>query len=191
MSDTPPIVDFVAEGKKGGRPRQDGLVPGSPEARIADEARKSARKANASTLPGPSIPPRSVAQAVPAQPAVSGVPNSTPGATALPPVERVLPESPSERALALAPFKSESVQLIGILDGIASRYLPPPLTTAEHAMLVDPLSEVLWKYNGHLPCEFMLAVACLTVFGPRVATAISKRKELAKKELPAQDKKAA
>lgn len=153
-------------GLKGGRPRKDGLTPGSPEALEADREKDRARKRNARRGNPPTLPPASPVASPVVEPQAAGVPASA------------VPWNPGQ----LAPFFQDVVPAVEEwskerLAGKAAKVpgIPPELldeirrdaawNPAARAAIVSTGPEVLTKWlnkmgvSGEHAPEVVLATA--------------------------------
>jgi hypothetical protein len=95
-----------------------------------------------------------VPEASPAQPAPSAYP--------------VLSKDPAEREKQLEAFRGESTGILAMLAAVVVRFTPSqPLTKEEQVAIQGPLEQVLFKYDGAVPCEWQLAIALGMVALPR------------------------
>lgn len=100
-------------------------------------------------------------------------------------LDRRLPEEPLAREAALGPCRTEADQLVRILDGILSTYLPSPLSDPERLSIREHLAEVLYKYNGRISCAPPL-LAAVNIVTFRMKSLLARRKEATTADQPQQ-----
>jgi len=80
----------------------------------------------------------------------------------------VLSKDPAEREKQLETFRGESTGILAMLAAVVVRFTPTqPLTKEEQSAIQGPLEQVLFKYDGAVPCEWQLAIALAMVALPR------------------------
>jgi hypothetical protein len=84
------------------------------------------------------------------------------------PSKRELAKDPAEREKQLAAYRGEAATIIAVLGAVVERMTPTmPLGDQEKASIQGPLEQVLFKYDGTMPCEWQLGIALAFCTLPR------------------------
>lgn len=141
------------------------VVPPSPPVNVdpPEVVKAEPPRAELPPPPPPAMPKR------PARVARSVLSQATPAPQPEQALARpVLSKDPAERAKQLEGVRGEAATITNLIEIVVSRLTPAmPLTGEEKSALQDPLEQVLFKYDGAIPCEWQLAFTIGFITLPR------------------------